>query len=126
MGSRNGRLAALARVRELCLSLPRTSERLSQGAPSFFIAGKRMFVTFHDNHHGDGRLALWCAAAPGAQRDHVARDPNAYFVPAYVGHLGWLGVRLDRGLEWDEIGGAIEDAWLARAGARLVASVGRS
>jgi hypothetical protein len=120
------RTRPLALVRELCLSLPATSERLSHGAPSFFISRSRMFVTYHDNHHGDGRLALWCAAPPGAQRDHLVRNPDAYFVPAYVGHQGWVGVRLDRDLEWDEVAAAIEDAWLTRAGPRLVARVDAS
>ena len=49
----------------------------------------------------------------------VAGNPEAYFVPAYVGHRGWVGVRLDRALPWDEIAGAIEDAWLSVAPKRL-------
>jgi hypothetical protein len=36
-------------------------------------------------------------------------------VPAYVGHRGWVGVRLDRGLPWDDVAAAIEDAYLAVA-----------
>jgi hypothetical protein len=117
--------AALARVRELCLALPETSERPSHGAPTFFIREKRSFVTFHDDHHGDGRLAIWCAAPPGAQAMLVGAAPDTYFVPAYVGHLGWLGMRLDRGAPWDEVAGVIEDAWLERAPKRLVAELER-
>ncbi len=45
--------SALARVRELCLSLPDTGGRPSHGAPTFFISGKHSFVTYHDNHRGD-------------------------------------------------------------------------
>jgi hypothetical protein len=116
---------ALARVRELCLALPETSERPSHGAPTFFIREKRSFVTFHDDHHGDGRLAIWCAAPPGAQAMLVGAAPDTYFVPAYVGHLGWLGMRLDRGAPWDEVAGVIEDAWLERAPKRLVAALER-
>ncbi|MGI8439220.1 MAG: MmcQ/YjbR family DNA-binding protein [Thermoleophilaceae bacterium] len=111
--------SALDRVRELCLSLPDTSERTSHGAPTFFISGKHSFVTYHDDHHGDGRLALWCAAPEGAQAMLVEAAPEHYFVPPYVGHRGWLGLRLDREAEWDEIAGAIEDAYLTRAPKRL-------
>jgi hypothetical protein len=114
---------ALVRVRELCLALPETSERPSHGAPTFFIREKRSFVTFHDDHHGDGRLAIWCAAPPGAQAMLVGAAPDTYFVPAYVGHLGWLGMRLDRDAPWDEVAGVIEDAWLTRAPKRLVAAL---
>ena len=115
-----GRASTLARVREFCLALPDTSERPSHGAPTFFISGKHSFVTYHDDHHGDGRLALWCAAPPGAQAMLVEAAPEHYFVPAYVGHRGWLGLRLDRGAEWEEIAGVIEDAYLARAPRRLL------
>jgi hypothetical protein len=109
----------LARVRELCLSLPETSERPSHGQPTFFIRDKRSFVMFLDDHHGDGRLALWCAAEQGMQEALVQQSPGAYFVPPYVGHRGWIGVRLDRDLPWDDIAGVIEDAYLAVAPASL-------
>jgi hypothetical protein len=72
-----------------------------------------------DDHHGDGRFALWCAAPEGMQHALVAGDPESYFVPPYVGHRGWIGVRLDRALAWEEIAGAIEDAWLEVAPKRL-------
>jgi hypothetical protein len=110
----------LERVRELCLSLPETTERLSHGSPAWFVRDKKSFVTFHDDHHGDGRLALWCAAPEGAQAGLVHGAPEHYFVPAYVGHRGWIGVRLDRDLEWDAIAGAIEEAYVTVAPKRLV------
>lgn len=110
----------LARIRKYCLSFPEAEERLSHGHPAFFIRGKRSFVTYMDNHHGDGRLALWCASEPEVQRMLVQGDPDNYFVPPYVGHMGWVGVRLDRGLSWEQIAGVIEDAYLKAAPKKLV------
>jgi hypothetical protein len=107
---------AIERVRALCLGLAGTTERASHGRPAFF-AGKRSFVMFMDNHHHDGRLALWCAAAAGVQAAVVGAEPERHFVPPYVGHRGWVGVRLDRGLEWDAVAGVIEDAHEAVTGA---------
>ena len=107
-------------VRGTCLALPEVTERLSHGAPTFFVRGKKTFVSCMDDHHGDGRLALWCAAPPGAQATLVDEEPDRFFVPAYVGHRGWLGVRLDRGLDWDELAGIVEDAFAEIAPARLV------
>ncbi|MDQ3895270.1 MAG: MmcQ/YjbR family DNA-binding protein, partial [Actinomycetota bacterium] len=101
----------LARIRELCLALPETSERLSHGAPTFFVGRKRAFLMVLTNHHGDGRYALWCAAPVEMQRMLVTADPDRFFVPPYVGRRGWIGVRLDRGLDWDEIAGIAEDAY---------------
>jgi hypothetical protein len=87
---------ALARVRRACLSLPETSERLSHGGPAFFIRDKKCFVMFLNDHHGDGRLAIWCAAPDGVQAEMVETDPERFFRPPYVGHRGWLGVQLGR------------------------------
>jgi hypothetical protein len=111
----------LERVRAICLGLPEATERLSHGAPTWFVRGKRTFVTFHDDHHGDGRLAIWCAAPAGMQEALVAGEPDHYFRPPYVGHRGWLGVHLNRGLDFDEVAGAIEDAYAEIAPKTLVA-----
>jgi hypothetical protein len=108
----------LARVRALCLALPGATERASHGSPSFFIDGKQSFASFSDNHHADGRIALVCAAPEGAQAMLVDANPDCYFVPPYVGRLGWIGVRLDRDLPWPEIAAIIESAHAARTAGR--------
>jgi hypothetical protein len=115
----------LARVRKLCLELPETSERPSHGAPTFFVREKRSFVTVMTNHHGDGRFAIWCAAGAGVQAMLVEADPERFFVPPYVGHRGWLGFRLDRDLDWNELAGIVEDAYVEVAPARLVEAAAR-
>ena len=48
-------------------------------------------------------------------------EPERFFRPAYVGHRGWLGLRLDRELDWDEVAGVIEDAYRTVAPKTLVA-----
>jgi hypothetical protein len=110
----------LERLRRICLALPETSERRSHGAPTFFVRDKRAFVMVLDNHHGDGRFAIWCAAGDGMQQMLVEAEPERFFVPPYVGHRGWLGVRLDRGLDWEELAGIVEDAYAEVAPAKLV------
>ena len=114
------RQRTLRRLRRICLALPETTERLSHGAPTFFVRGKRAFLMVLTDHHGDGRFAIWCAAPEGMQHTLVEADPERFFVPPYVGHRGWLGVRLDRGLDWDELAGIAEDAYAEVAPARLV------
>jgi len=115
---------ATERVRGLCLALPETSERLSHGAPTFFVRGKKAFVMVLVDHHGDGIFGLWVAATPGNQELLVAADPERFFRPPYVGHRGWLGVRLDRAVDWDEVAGIVEDAWATIAPKSLLASLG--
>ncbi len=109
----------LKRIRALCLALPGATERLSHGTPCFFVT--KSFVMFANDHHGDGRLAVWCAAPEGAQAALVASDAERFFRPPYVGPRGWLGVRLDVRPDWDEIAGIIEDAYRTVAPAKLAA-----
>jgi hypothetical protein len=112
----------LTRLRRLCLALPETTERLSHGEPTWFVRDKKTFVSFADHHHDD-RLGFWCAAAPGAQDALLASQPDNYFYPPYVGHRGWLGVRLDIPVDWDEIGELVTDAYRVIAPNRLVAQL---
>jgi len=92
----------LAKLRAIALAMPGTAEALNHGRPCFTVRDKT-FVMFMDDHHGDGRVALWCKAPPGAQTVIVEADPERYFVPPYVGKSGWVGARLDRKPEWAAI-----------------------
>lgn len=109
----------LAKVRKICLALPEVTERLSHGAPTFF-AGKKTMVMFVNDHHGDGRLALWVAAPPGVQEEMVRLEPERFFRPPYVGPRGWLGVRLDKRPDWQEVGDIVEEAYRTVAIKRLL------
>lgn len=113
----------LDRVRAIALALPEVTERLSHGAPTFFIRDKKTFVMYLDDHHGDGRLALWCSAPDGVQATLVDQEPDRFFRPPYVGHRGWIGVRLDVDVDWDEIAGIVEDAYRTIAPRKLVAEL---
>ena len=48
----------LARLREIIAAWPETREKLSHGAPTWW-GGRKTFASFADNHHGDGRVAVW-------------------------------------------------------------------
>lgn len=102
--------AALERLRALCFALPAVEEKLSHGAPSYFVRGKQ-FASFADDHHGDGRTAAWCKADPERQRALVADAPERYFVPPYVGVRGWVGVTLGDGTDWEELALILEQGW---------------
>lgn len=114
---------ALTHVRRLCAALPEVSERPSHGAPTFFVAGKKTLAMFHDDHHDDGRLALWVPAPPGVQEQLIESEPERFFRPPYVGHRGWIGVRLDVEVDWDEIGQILREAYLLVAPKRLSAGL---
>jgi hypothetical protein len=109
----------LEHLRALCLALPEATERLSHGEPTWFVRGKKTFVTYANHHHND-ILAFCCAAPDGAQKILVGTDPERFFVPPYVGGRGWIGVRLDVPVDWDEIADLVVDAYRTVAPRKLV------
>jgi hypothetical protein len=113
----------LERVRAYCLALPEVTERLSHGAPTFFVRDKKTFVIVEDNP--DERLSIWCHAPRGVQDALLGQHSERYFVPPYVGTRGWIGVRLDRGVDWDEVEDLIEDAYRMVAPKSLIARLGQ-
>ncbi len=111
----------LATMRSICLAFPEVTERLSHGSPTWFVRDKSVFVTFMiDGHHHNQFPHFWCAAPPGAQAELVAANPERFFRPPYVGHRGWLGVRTDGDVNWDEVAELCEDAYRSVAPTRLV------
>jgi hypothetical protein len=110
----------IERLRQLCLALPEVVERASHGSPGFFVRGKKQFVAVDDHHHGADRLAFWCAAPPGGQAEMIAENGAQFFRPPYVGHRGWLGVRIDLDPDWVEIGEIVQDAYRCVAPKSLV------
>ena len=110
----------LDHLREVCLGLPQVDERLNHGMPTFGIAGRAAFANLHE-HPEDGRPTLWFKAGPGVQTELVEEEPDRFFVPPYVGPRGWVGLRLDVDLDWDEVAGVVEEAWRMTAPKRLAA-----
>lgn len=115
------RETALERIRTIALALPETVEQPNHSHASWVVRGKT-FAMFLDNHHGDGRLAIWCKAAPGAQDLFVRGDPARFFIPPYVGPRGWVGVRLEGKAPWPVITDLIQRGWAMSAPKRLLAA----
>lgn len=111
---------ATERLRAIAATLPEVTERVSHGAVTFFVRGKRVVAYLTDDHHGDGRLALVCAAQPGVQEELVELDPARFFRPPYVGHRGWIGLRLDVDPDWDEVASVVEASYRCVAPVTLV------
>jgi hypothetical protein len=115
----------LQRLREICLALPEAREEPGRvSVISIFKVREKAFVRHLDNHHGDGRLAIWCKAPPGEQAVLVASDPTRFFVPPYVGPKGWIGLRLDVGeVDWAELAEIVEESYRMTAPKRLIAAL---
>jgi predicted DNA-binding protein (MmcQ/YjbR family) len=114
-----------AAVRDACLWMPQTTEVVSHGHPIFKVRDKT-FAMYLVNHHGDGRVALWLSAPAGAQSLYTREEPKHFFVPPYVGHRGWLGVQLDKGISWQRVAKLVREAYEQAAPAALARSLGKT
>ena len=106
-------------IRRLCLAFPETEEIRSHGSPNFRVVGGKVFAIYAENHHGDGRIALWLNSPSGVQDARVRAEPKHFFIPQYVGPRGWLGVRLDQGIAWKQVSELVRAAYENTAPSRL-------
>jgi hypothetical protein len=108
------------RLRAIRLALPEAIEKEAWGDPTFRVR-ERIFAM---EKRGDGRISVWCKAPPGSQAVLVGADPARFFVPPYVGHKGWVGMRLDHAPDWAEVALLVRRSYCLIAPKRLAALVG--
>lgn len=111
----------LDRVRQLALALPEAEEKLSHGAPGFFVRGGKFFAYFSQDLNGNGITGLLVkASGVDEQAMLIDENPELYFRPAYLGPSGWIGIRLDPGEnDWQHIDDWLTRSWRASAPKRL-------
>lgn len=113
-------ISPLARLRKICLALPEAVEQETWDHPTFRVRTK----IFAMQTERDGHPSLWCKAPPGSQMVLVGADPERFFVPPYVGHKGWIGVRLDAKPDWSEVAAIVTRSYRMTAPKRLAALLG--
>ena len=116
----------LVRVRELCLALPGAAEKRSHGSPTFFT--RKVFAVFGGALKGDhyapvARHSL-LFLPDESEREALIGDER-FFVPAYFGPSGWLGLSfhliggVDQ-VDWVEVAELIEMSYRLTAPVTLV------
>ena len=114
----------LARVRKIALGFPGADEKESHGRPAFFTG--KVFGYYGGSIRVDGDWeahdqAIIFLPDPG-ERPALEGD-GRFWVPAYLGPSGWLGLDLDAGSDFDEVAELMEDSFRATAPKRLVAQL---
>jgi predicted DNA-binding protein (MmcQ/YjbR family) len=89
---------ALPKLRKICLALPEVVETVTFGNPTF-KAGKRTFVVL-DKYKGEYAIAF---KATLADQTALTLDPRFYITP-YSGNHGWVSLRLNARMDWEEVG----------------------
>ncbi len=115
-------LVRLIEVRSLCLSLPEAFELEAWDHPTFRV--------------GSGRGKMFCIAAEDGSSIRLKADPaereallaqgEPFYMPAYVGAKGWLGINLDDPrTDWEEVAELIATGYCLIAPKRLARQVTR-
>lgn len=113
----------LERVSKICNALPKSIREISGRHAIFQVGGKTYAYYLHD-HHGDGIIGLACKVMPGDNEALVAAQPAKFYMPAYVGSKGWVGLRLDvAGVDWNEVAELLAGSYTLIAPKRLAAMV---
>lgn len=111
----------LARVRGIALALPDAAEKVSHGRPAFFT--QKVFCYFGGAQRLDDEWTAHDAAIvvrPDPADDPALRQDPRFWVPAYLGPAGWLGIDLDAGTDWQEIAELLDASFRVTAPRRLV------
>jgi predicted DNA-binding protein (MmcQ/YjbR family) len=119
---------ALARVRQVCQSMPRADEGELQNRPLFRV-GNRRFALF--NGVGSPPRPRWMGSGRSL---HFLADPldidalrqDARFGPSpHHGNRGWLALRLDQpDVDWVEVAELLHSAYRQVAGTHGAAQSG--
>jgi predicted DNA-binding protein (MmcQ/YjbR family) len=113
----------LKKLSDLCLALPEAERKLMGDHADFRVRGK-VFAYFLNSHHGDGIVSVCCKSALGENIDRAGREPERFYLPAYIGPRGWFGLRLDRGtINWKEVANLVELSYCLAAPKKLAQAV---
>ena len=91
-------------VRSIALSLPEAEERETWETATFRVRGK-IFAMFSERERH-----VWIKSMHDEQRALVSMDPDAWFVPPYVGPSGWVGAVLSKA-DRVEVRELLVEAW---------------
>ena len=116
----------LVQLTKICLGFPR-AEREIMGSHAGFKVKKKIFAYFLNDHHGDGIVGVVCKVLPGDNAALIKADPKRFYMPAYVGPRGWVGLRLDVGrVNWGEVKELAKGSYQLVAGKKSSAVAQRS
>ena len=109
----------LARLMQVCLGLPEAIQENAARHATFQVR-KHTFAYYLNDHHGDGIISVCCKVLPGDNDAMIAAHPERFYLPAYIGPRGWVGLRLDvAGVDWREVAELVTGSYKLIAPARL-------
>lgn len=118
----------LARLRSVCLAMPGADEKVSHGRPNFFTV--KVFAIYGGVVKGDHdpEMHRRSLLVPTDAHSRAALlEDERFFIPAYHGPSGWIGLDLARpddpaepSVDWSEVAELLDAAYRLTAPARLL------
>ncbi|MCP2177223.1 MmcQ/YjbR family DNA-binding protein [Williamsia maris] len=108
----------LARVREIALALPETTEVVAHGRPTFRCG--KIFAYYGGSVKGGDMMDTSVLFKPDPTEATALAGDDRFFVPAYVGAYGWLGVDLSGAPDWDEVAELLDASFRLVAPAKVI------
>lgn len=105
----------LERVRKACQGLSEVEEAPDGFGYITFRVNGRSFIRIGETETG---LAL--SFKSDHENQEILLQGNRYVKPPYIGRHGWVSVRWDQPVDWDELSELCEEAYLRVAPKRLV------
>ena len=113
----------LHRVRSLALNFPGSAEKISHGRPTF--SAPKMFAVYGGSRKNPaGPMIRYPHAllirVDDSERPALQQD-GRFFIPAYLGPYGWLGLDFDAAeVDWQEVAELIDASFRLQAPPRLI------
>jgi predicted DNA-binding protein (MmcQ/YjbR family) len=117
---------AIKKLRAVCLALGQVVEKEAWGECTFRVVNGPMFAMTDNNHHQSGHVAVWVKAPAMAQEILISSDSKRFFKPPYMGHKGWVGVRLDSKPDWEQLTAILRDGYEMSLPVRKARAASRS
>jgi len=109
---------------EICETLPEITYEPTGDGHFVFRIRKKNFAYYLFDHHGDGVISFCCKSSLSEQRRLIRSDAETFFVPAYLGSKGWVGIRLDLDeVDWEIVTELARRAYQATAPRKLAALI---
>ncbi|MBP1933344.1 MmcQ/YjbR family DNA-binding protein [Ammoniphilus resinae] len=105
----------LEKVRGICETLPEVEEIVDGfGHTTFKVKGKSFVIM------GESGGSIGLSFKSDKEMQFILLQQDKFFKTPYIGHHGWVSVKTDEPIDWNELGALIKEGYLRAAPKRLV------
>ncbi len=104
----------LESVRSICGSLPEVEEIIDGFGHTTFKVNGKSFIMMGENEEGTG-----LSFKSDRENQQFLLHLGRFSKTPYIGHHGWVSIKKDEPIDWNELGELLKEAYLRAAPKRL-------